>query len=204
MHCIQAKVAFSTVIAASICILGTTILVTCNKSPTAAYITTTPLSALVVTSQIAGWELDSSYSDSVKPYNDATAGDFVDGGNVDYCGLCNGHDALKDGLATYFKNPALGYKLNVALVLDYGTPSAAKAEVDHWIAAPKNTGSERVAIPTASSIIATGFKGNGGVTVYAYINKYYFELPFQNYNDSTALAVADAQMFLNYYNSLIK
>jgi hypothetical protein len=182
------------------------VLLTCGPtSPTPT--PSTPLNELTITSnEFPGWGNDTILMDTTHyigstAFTDTMIHDFVDGGNTDYCGACNGHGSLKSGLATYFKYPDSGYKL-FSLVIDYGTASAANAEFNVWI--NKKTGQTQVPIPSFSNTTAVGYEGNGGVTAYAHFSNYYIELQFSNYNGLTDLAVADAKIFLAYFQSKIK
>jgi hypothetical protein len=177
-------------------------LFTCG-GPTNPVSSTPSWKNLVITNQIAGWEVDSNYSDTAIPFTDATSGpDFVDGGNSDYCGLCDGHDALKSGFGIYYKNPQNNRKLEV-FVLDYGTAAAAKTEFNVWVGKDTALAMPQETIPPFMDTTARGFEVGGGLNVYAHISNYYLELRFTDYNPSS-LANPDAAAFLDYYNSKIK
>jgi len=154
----------SRVLAGAICCAGV-IALTCG-GPTASKTTnTTSVDSLVITNQMTGWVLDSSVSVSgaaMMPFTNSTANDFVDGGKTDYCGKCDGTDALKDGMGTYLKEPLAGHtrKLEV-FVLDYGSASAAVAEFNVWVKKDSGMTSETITLfPTTTAI---GFDLGGGV-----------------------------------------
>jgi len=163
----------------------------------------TSLNDLKISNQISGWEVDSNYSDTAIPFTDSTSGpSFVDGGNIDYCGACNGHDALKSGFGIYCKNPQDNHKVEV-FVLDYGTAAAARAEFNVWVNKNNGLSLPQETISPFSNTTSIGFEVGGGLKVYACFINYYVELQFANYNPSS-LANSDAAAFLSYYNAKIK
>jgi hypothetical protein len=165
--------------------------------------TTTPLSDLIVTTQIAGWGLDTSRNHSAQSFTNATAVNYVDGGSKQYCGFCDGTDPLKDGLCTYFIT-SKGNTLK-SIVLDYGSSSAAKTEFDYWVTFSNDTAGEiPKTISPFSDTTAVGYYGGGGVTAYAHFDNYFLEFDVAKNYDSSGQAVPDAQAFLNYYSSKIK
>ncbi len=176
------------------------IVLSCGGPTAPSGSTTTPLTNLVVTSQVPGWVLDSAWNDSAMPFTDATATNFVDGGCIDYCGPCNGADALKNGIATYFKSTQGGHKME-AFVLDYGTSSAAKTEFNVWVS--KDSAVAKETIPPFATTTAIGYVAGGGMTVFANISNFFIQMQFTDY-DSSSQAVPDAAAFLNYYKPKIK
>jgi hypothetical protein len=190
-------------IACGTLMVGGIFLVRCgntNPADSGSRVSPTPLTDLVVSDQITGWVVDSNYSDTAMPFTDATSNDRVDGGNIDYCGSCNGHDALKSGIATYFKNTQNNHKVEV-FILDYGTAGAAKAEFNVWVG--KKAGLTTETIAPYSTSTAIGFDVGGGLYAYANLVNFYVEMQFANY-DSSSQVIPDASAFLSYYSSKIK
>lgn len=162
----------------------------------------TPVSALRVGNNvISGWVLDTVLLDTIANFNNTTAGQFADGGDADYCGVCNGTDPLQGGLGTYFKN-SQGRKLEV-FVLNYGTAPAAKTEFNFWVNQKTGAGSTPEAILPFSDTAVVAYYPGGGLHAYAHFDNYYIELQFNDY-DSSSEAVPDANTFLTYYSSRIK
>jgi hypothetical protein len=195
------------VLAAFVCgtvVLAGILFITCgptSPSSSGPTVSTTPLNDLIVIDQIAGWGIDTSVNNTAMPFTDSTSGpNFVDGGNSDYCGLCNGTGPLKNGIGTYFMALQNNHKIR-SFVLDYGTAAAAKKKFDAWVA--NNSTSKSEAIGSFPNTTAIGFDFGGGMSVFAHFINFFVELRFNNY-DSSSLAIPDASAFLNYYNSKIK
>jgi hypothetical protein len=160
---------------------------------------TTPLKDLIITNQISGWVIDSTSADTAMNITDANSSLFWDGGNGYYCGQCNGTGPFRGGFVTYFRNPAKGYNLT-CFVLNYGTPLKAKTEYDTWV--NMTTGNTLEAISPFASTTAVGLDESGGLIAYANLSNIYMQLQFTNYA-SSSLAISDASVFLNYYNSVM-
>jgi hypothetical protein len=154
--------------------------------------TTDPFANFIITNQISGWAL----KDSVRHFVETTLFDIVNGGNIGYCGDCTGNSNLKAGIYSTLENTQNSTSVNI-FVMDYKTTANAKTQYDSVVVSPRIFYIPQDTIPTYPVSVAVG-AGAGSIYALAHFGKYYFELQFVGYS-VTSEAVADAKMFLDYF-----
>jgi hypothetical protein len=157
------------------------------------------LDDFIITNQISGW----APTNNVVHFVDSTLWDIIDGGNISYCGECNGNNALKAGIMSNLNNVQKNAAVQI-FVIDYGTTINAETEFNAMVAKRVDSNS-KLSIPPFSDATAIGSEtGSGIMNAYYHSGKFYFELNGLNGYDSTSLAVADASAFLTYFQSKMK
>ncbi len=180
---------------AFVCLFLSVFFYACGPSTTAGNTPTVTLSDLAITTQIAGW----APLDTTAYFVDSTMINFVNGGNVSYCGACNGNSVLKAGICTKL---ATGQNNKAKIfVMDYGTSANAITEFNARVNSQLK--SSVVPIGSFSQTVAVGSTVGGGLYTFCCMKNFYIESQLSNY-DSTAVAQRDANVFLTYYQSKIK
>jgi len=122
----------------------------------------------------------------------------INGGDYSYIK----DSTLKEGYFATLQNASTGAYLEY-FVFDYNTQANAKKEFDYLVQKRiVDGGMTEVNIAGFNSSSVRAAEVGGGIQVYAYFNKYYFEMTFSGYN-STSDAANDAAIFLNKFKSKI-
>jgi hypothetical protein len=153
-------------------------------------------------SMIPGWKMSYSTIDSTfTMWSVDNLWQDIDGGFERYTnrGMLQAGDLTMVGPINSEGNP---YTLDIhSFIMDFGTESNSKSMFDKSKTDFFDT--ESSLVPGYDNSAAFAKDALGGITVYAYYKKFYFELILSNYPEKDK-ALADAKVFLDYFKSKIQ